>query len=181
MTIDHVPIDQAGEYAGEAADLTLRLWRLFSPRLAAEHMSTVYETLERPLVGVLAGMERAGVKVDRGVLSRLSGYFAQGMARLEDEIYELAGERFNIASPKQLGEILFDDTPRGQLPRSLMANSYALVDQEIFLFEKVGITEDGKVLGRFRATGVRPKCCEHLKTAGVHLPPAIFEGVTEVR
>ena len=53
--------------------------------------------------------------------------------------------------------------------------------QEIFLFEKVGITEDGKVLGRFRATGVRPKCCEHLKTAGVHLPPAMFEGVTEVR
>jgi DNA polymerase-1 len=78
------------------------------PRLAAEHRLTVYETLERPLVSVVADMELAGVKVDRNVLARLSADFAQKMAAYEEEVYRLAGHRFNIASPKQLGEILFE-------------------------------------------------------------------------
>ena len=77
------------------------------PRLVAEHMTTVYETLERPLVPVLARMEERGIKVDRQILSRLSGEFAQKLGGLEDEIYKLAGESFNIGSPKQLGDILF--------------------------------------------------------------------------
>ena len=108
ITFDQVPIDRATAYAAEDADVTLRLWHILKPRLVGERRAVVYETLERPLVRVLAGMERAGVKVDKAVLSRLSGDFAQKMARYEDEIYEMAGERFNIASPKQLGEILFD-------------------------------------------------------------------------
>ena len=108
ITFDRVPIDRATAYAAEDADITLRLWHILKPRLVAEHRVTVYETLERPLVPVLAGMERAGVKVDKAVLARLSGDFAQKMAQYEEEIYELAGERFNIGSPKQLGEILFD-------------------------------------------------------------------------
>ena len=106
-TIDHAPIDKATIYAAEDADVTLRLWRVLKPRLAAEGMTTVYERLERPMVEVLARMERRGISIDRQILSRLSGEFAQGMARLEAEIHELAGEPFNLGSPKQLGDILF--------------------------------------------------------------------------
>ncbi|HML29513.1 MAG TPA: DNA polymerase, partial [Hyphomicrobium sp.] len=99
-----VPIDKATEYAAEDADITLRLWMALKPRLAAEHMATVYETLERPLVPVIVAMEHAGIKVDRDILARLSSTFAQ----LEEEIYGLAGHKFNLGSPKQLGELLFD-------------------------------------------------------------------------
>jgi DNA polymerase-1 len=103
-----VPIAKATEYAAEQADIALRLWMKLKPRLAAERMTSVYEALERPLVPVLAGMERSGIKVDRNVLSRLSGTFAQRAAAAEDAIYKLAGEKFNLGSPKQLGEFLFD-------------------------------------------------------------------------
>ena len=102
-----VALDRATEYAAEDADVALRLWRVLKPRLAAEKMTTVYETLERPMVETLARMERRGVSIDRAILSRLSGEFAQDMARLEAEIHELAGESFNLGSPKQLGDILF--------------------------------------------------------------------------
>ncbi|MHA1523762.1 MAG: DNA polymerase I [Alphaproteobacteria bacterium] len=108
LTFDLVPIATASVYAAEDADITLRLWQVLKPRLAAEKMMTVYEVLERPLVPVLAAMERAGITVDRAVLSRLSGEFSQKLAALEAEIHHLAGETFNIASPKQLGEILFE-------------------------------------------------------------------------
>lgn len=107
VTFDKVALDKATDYAAEDADVTLRLWRALKPRLAAEGRTTVYETLERPLVGVLARMEARGIAIDRQILSRLSGEFAQSLARLEDEIYELAGEKFTIGSPKQLGDILF--------------------------------------------------------------------------
>ncbi len=107
ITFDRVPIDKAAPYAAEDADVTLRLHRMLRPGLVRERVTTVYETLERPLVPVLAAMEMAGVKVDRQTLSRLSGAFAQRMAQLEDEIRTLAGETFNVGSPKQLGEILF--------------------------------------------------------------------------
>src|SRR6476660_4246012 len=108
LSLEHVPVARAAEYAGEEADIGLRLWLVLKPRLAAERVTTVYETLERPLAPVLALMEQTGVKVDRATLADLSGSFAQTLARLEDEIRELAGEDFNIGSPKQLGEILFD-------------------------------------------------------------------------
>jgi DNA polymerase-1 len=101
------PIERAAEYAGENADLIVRLWGALKPRLAAERVSTVYETLERPLVPVLARMERRGVSVDRDMLSRLAGDFAQSMARLEAEISRIVGGPFNPGSPKQLGDILF--------------------------------------------------------------------------
>ena len=107
VTFDQVPLDRATDYAAEDADIALRLWLALKPRLAAEHMATVYETLERPMVPVLARMEARGIKVDRQILSRLSGEFAQKLGALESEIYELAGEEFNIGSPKQLGDILF--------------------------------------------------------------------------
>ncbi len=107
ITFDQVPLDEAVPYAAEDADVTLRLWRHLKPRLVAEHMVGVYEATERPLVPVLRQMEAEGVMVDRAVLSRLSGEFAQKMAGMEAAIYEAAGESFNIASPKQLGDILF--------------------------------------------------------------------------
>ena len=107
MTFDCVEIDKATEYAAEDADATLRLWQVLKPRLAAEHMLNVYETLERPLLCVLADMERRGISIDRQVLSRLSGEFAQEAAGLEAEINTLAGETVNVGSPKQMGDILF--------------------------------------------------------------------------
>ncbi|UPH71843.1 DNA polymerase I [Abyssibius alkaniclasticus] len=107
-TFDQVPIAEATPYAAEDADITLRLWKTFKPRLASAGVTRVYETMERPLVPVLAQMERHGILVDRDHLSRMSNSFAQKMAQLEDEIHGLAGGRFNVASPKQLGEILFD-------------------------------------------------------------------------
>ncbi|MFT5160592.1 MAG: DNA polymerase-1, partial [Paracoccaceae bacterium] len=108
ITFDKVPINEAVKYAAEDADITLRLWKLFKPQLHREKVTTVYETLERPLVPVLAEMEMHGIKVDRDHLSRMSNSFAQKMAGLEAEIHKLAGGSFNVASPKQLGEILFD-------------------------------------------------------------------------
>lgn len=104
---DQVQIDRATAYAAERADVALRLARVLKPRLIAGSMTAVYETLERPLVGVLARMERRGISIDRQVLSRLSSDFAQTAARIEAEIRELAGEDINIGSPKQLGDILF--------------------------------------------------------------------------
>lgn len=108
VTFDHVPLDKALDYAAEDADITLRLHRALKPRLLDEHMVTVYETIERPLIPVLARMERAGVRVDPEALRGLSRDFTQRMAGLEDEIHKLAGEDFNVGSPKQLGEILYD-------------------------------------------------------------------------
>ena len=109
ITFDQVPLEDAVPYAAEDADITLRLWQHFKPSLHRAQVTTVYETLERPLVPVLAEMERTGIKVDRDTLSRMSNAFSQKMAGLEDEIYELAGRKFNVGSPKQLGEILFDE------------------------------------------------------------------------
>lgn len=103
-----VAIDKAAPYAAEDAEVTLRLYRHFAPMLPAERVVTVYQTLEAPMIPVLGQMEMTGVKVDTQVLSRMSGAFAQKMAQLEDEIYGLASGSFNIGSPKQLGEILFD-------------------------------------------------------------------------
>lgn len=109
ITFDQVSLDKATDYAAEDADITLRLHMLLKPRLAAEKVTTVYETLERPLSPVLSQMEREGIRVDVGVLTKLSNEFAEGIARLDGEIQEMAGRPFNVNSPKQLGEILFDD------------------------------------------------------------------------
>lgn len=107
ITFDQVPIDKAAPLSAEGVDMALRVWRVLKPRLVAEHMTAVYETLERPLVSVLARMERRGISIDRQVLSRLSGDFAQTAARVEAEIQEIAGEPVNVGSPKQIGDILF--------------------------------------------------------------------------
>jgi DNA polymerase-1 len=107
ITFDCVEVEKAAEYGAERADVTLRLWQVLKARLAAERVSSVYETLERPLIPVLARMERRGISIDRQVLSRLSGEFAQRAGALEAEIQTRAGEPLNPGSPKQLGDILF--------------------------------------------------------------------------
>ncbi len=108
-TFDQIEIDVATKYAAEDADVTLRLWKFLKPKLAAAGVATAYETMDRPLPTVTAQMENHGIKVDRTELNRLSGLFAQKMAQLEDEAYEIAGTKFNVGSPKQIGEILFDN------------------------------------------------------------------------
>ncbi len=107
VTFDRVPIDRATAYAAEDADITLRLWLLLKHKLQQMRKVTVYETLERPLVPVLMEMENAGITVDRRVLAKLSSEFGGKQQALEEEIYKLAGQPFNIGSPKQLGDILF--------------------------------------------------------------------------
>ncbi|MBK4722177.1 DNA polymerase I [Azospirillum sp. YIM DDC1] len=113
ITFDRVPLDKALAYAAEDADITLRLWRVLKPRLVDERMVTVYETLERPLVPVIADMESCGIRVDRAALARLSQDLAVRMAEIEKEVHGHAGRSFNIGSPKQLGEILFDEMKLG--------------------------------------------------------------------
>ncbi len=113
ITFDRVPLDKALAYAAEDADITLRLWRTLKPRLVDERMVTVYETLERPLVPVIADMESCGIRVDRAALARLSQDLAVRMAEIEKEVHGHAGRSFNIGSPKQLGEILFDEMKLG--------------------------------------------------------------------
>jgi DNA polymerase-1 len=109
ISFAHVPLDRATAYAAEDADVTLRLWTRLKPRLPHENATRVYELVDRPLIPVVAGMERAGIKVDRDQLARLSSQFTQEMARLEEEIYAEAGHPFTIGSPQQLGVVLFDE------------------------------------------------------------------------
>ena len=109
VSFDRVPIDKARDYAAEDADVTMQLWLALKPRAADERMTTMYERIERPLIPVLVDMERAGIKVDATELKRLSADFERRMAEYEAEAHKLAGKSFNVNSPKQLGEILFDD------------------------------------------------------------------------
>ena len=109
ITFDKVPLDKAVEYAAEDADVTARLHRILKPRLVSERLVGVYETIERPLVPVLVGMERAGIRVDPEKLKILGDDFDMRMSRLVEEIHGLVGREFNVGSPRQLGEVLFDE------------------------------------------------------------------------
>lgn len=107
LSFNQVALNDATRYAAEDADVTLRLWQWLKPRLSAEKVTRVYERVDRPLIPVLAQMEREGIKVDRAELARMSAEFAEGIAGFEAEIHALAGQPFTVGSPKQLGEILF--------------------------------------------------------------------------
>jgi DNA polymerase-1 len=109
VTFDKVPLDRARDYAAEDADVTMQLWARLKPRLVPEHVTTMYETIERPLIPVLLDMESAGIKVDALQLKTLSADFEKRLGELEGEIHKIAGREFNVGSPKQLGEILFDE------------------------------------------------------------------------
>ena len=109
VSFDHVPLDKALDYAAEDAEVTGRLYRQLKPRISEERMTSVYETMERRLVPVLSGMERAGIIVDATFLKELSGDFEKRTADIAEDIYKLTGHEFNIGSHKQLGEVLFDE------------------------------------------------------------------------
>jgi len=125
VTFDYVTLDKARDYAAEDADVTLRLHHALKPQLLAERLVTVYETIDRPLVPVVAAMEMAGVKVDRDELKRLSRDFAERLVELEKQIHKLAGREFNIGSPKQLGEVLFDEMGLSGGQKSGKTGAYA--------------------------------------------------------
>ena len=108
ISFAEVPVDRATAYAAEDADVTLRLYNVLKPRLAEEGGTRIYERVDRPLIPVVARMEREGIRVDRARLARLSEEFAVEIGRLEGEIHQAAGQEFTVGSPKQLGEILFE-------------------------------------------------------------------------
>ena len=155
ITFDRVPVADAVPYAAEDADVTLRLWQMFKPKLHTVGVSTVYETLERPLVPVLAQMERHGVKVDRDTLSRMSNTFSQKMASLEAEIHEKAGRSFNVGSPKQLGEILFDEMalPGGKKGKTgAYATGVDILEDLATEHEMPGLVLDWRQLSKLKST-----------------------------
>jgi DNA polymerase-1 len=108
VSIDKVGLDKATAYAAEAADVAYRLHQKLKPRLVIDRLVRVYETLDRPLIPVLKAMESEGILVDARFLKSLSQDFGARIADFEAEIHRLAGEKFNVGSPKQLGEILFE-------------------------------------------------------------------------
>ena len=108
LSFAEVDLEKACAYAAEDADITMRLWQKLKPQVIAEQNTTLYETIERPLISTIVAMEGWGIKIDRFKLSELSQDFSKRIAALELEIHALAGVSFNIGSPKQLGEVLFE-------------------------------------------------------------------------
>jgi len=147
ISFAEVPLDKARDYAAEDADITFRLWNYLKPQVAAQHVLTLYETVERPLIAVLTAMEARGIRIDEGMLKTLSQEFAQKMAVLEAEIHTLAGHAFNVGSPKQLGEVLF---------------------------EKLGL-EGGKKSAKSGAYGTDSGVLEELAELGHALPAKVLE------
>jgi DNA polymerase I len=150
-----VPLEKARDYAAEDADIALRLHRALKPRLLAERQLAFYETIERPLVAVVAEMERAGIRIDRAELHRLSEDFAGRLATLEREIHRLAGHPFNIGSPKQLGEVLFDELalPGGKkMKTGAYGTEAALLEQLALTHELPARVLDWRQLAKLKST-----------------------------
>jgi len=107
-SFNEININEASIYAAEDADITFRLWKILRPRLMSEKISSVYETIERPLAKVIMDMEKNGVCIDEKILKDLSIKFENDIKKIEKECFEIVGNEFNLGSPKQIGEILFD-------------------------------------------------------------------------
>jgi DNA polymerase-1 len=127
-TMRNVPIDKQTEYAVEDADITLQLKNHFVSELASEQVVDLYTNIELPLVNVLAAMESAGIRVDVAYLNELAVKFREETTVLEERIYEQAGERFNLASPKQLGPILFDKLKLVNKPKKTKTGQYSTAE-----------------------------------------------------
>ena len=107
-SFNEIDIYEAARYAAEDADITFRLWKLLKPRLALEKTSSVYESIERPLASIIMNMEKNGVCIDESILKKLSIKFENDISKIENECFKIVGNEFNLGSPKQIGEILFD-------------------------------------------------------------------------
>ncbi|HVA12693.1 MAG TPA: DNA polymerase I [Stellaceae bacterium] len=150
-----VALDKARDYAAERADFTLRLHRLLKPQLREQHLLGFYETIERPLVRVVAGMEAAGIRVDRDELARLSHDFATRIGEFERAIHKLAGHPFNIGSPKQLGEVLFDELalPGGKKGKTGAYGTDASILEELALTHDLPkLVLDWRQLAKLKST-----------------------------
>src|SRR5690606_38224508 len=151
----HVELKSATCYAAEDADVTLRLWRRLKLRLAEGRLLTVYETLERPLPAVLAGMELAGVRIDPAKLRTLSHQFGLRMAELEQTAHQLAGRAFNLGSPRQIGEILFGELnlPGGRKTATGQWGTEASVLEELALTHELPrVLLDWRQLAKLKGT-----------------------------
>jgi DNA polymerase I len=120
-----VEVQKVAEYSGEDADITLQLKHVFEPVLKRKKIEKLFNEVEVPLIRVLASMEDEGVKIDNEALKALSTEMAEDISRLEKEIYKLAGETFNISSPKQLGDILFEKLKLFENPKKTKTGQYA--------------------------------------------------------
>ncbi len=118
ISFSEVDLKKATEYAGEDADVTYRLFKIFKERLDNEKLTKIYEIFEKPLVKVLSKIEINGVKVDRKYLEKLSDKFTTKIAEIEKKIFNLAKKKFNIGSPKQLGEIIYNDLKIANLKKT---------------------------------------------------------------
>ena len=150
-----VPLDKARDYAAEDADICLRLHGMLKKRLIEGRRVAFYETIERPLMPVIASMERAGIKIDRAELSRLSADFGQRMVEFEKQIHELAGGSFNVGSPKQLGEVLFDrlSLPGGKKGKNgAYGTDAALLEQLALTHELPRKVLDWRQLSKLKST-----------------------------
>ncbi|HZB91423.1 MAG TPA: DNA polymerase I [Stellaceae bacterium] len=177
-----VPLDKARDYAAEDADITLRLHRVLKPRLLAERRLAFYETVERPLVRVVAEMERAGIRVDRAQLNRLSQDFAGRLAELEQEIFALAGHPFNIGSPKQLGEVLFDELslPGGKkMKTGAYGTDAAVLEQLALTHDLPARVLDWRQLAKLKSTYADALVEEiNAKTGRVHTSFSLAGAIT---
>ena len=173
VTFDLVPLDKALAYAAEDAEVTLRLHKTFKPRLPQEQVATVYETLERPLLPIIAEMEFTGVRVDKAVLKKLSNEFGHKAMELEAEIHKMAGHAFNVGSPKQLGDVLFGEMglPGGQKTKTggYSTNASALEELAEEGHAIVGKVLDWRGLTKLKSTYADslPECIAG-KTGRVH-------------
>lgn len=146
ISFAEVELEKACDYAAEDAEVTLALWHLFRPQVAAEHLLTLYETIERPLVPVVVVMEYRGIRIDQSLLSRLSHEFSKTMGELELEIHQLAGTEFNVGSPKQLGEVLFESMALPGGKKSSKSGAYSTDVQVLEQLAEQGHTIAEKVV-----------------------------------
>ena len=109
INFSDVELDKAMEYAAEDADITYRLYKIFSKNLKLEKLTNIYEIFEKPLIKILAFMEIEGIKIDNKFLKVLSEKFEKKIKKLEKEVFKISKKEFNIASPKQLGEIMYNE------------------------------------------------------------------------
>ena len=182
----HVPLDPATCYAAEDADVTLRLYQHLRPRLVAEGLLTVYETLERGMPPVLAMMENNGIKVDPDQLRKLSYDFSNRMGELEAEAHKLAGRPFNLGSPKQVGELLFQEMglASGRMTATGAAATttyrYRVVRPQVYAATMAGSSFKTEMVGATREYEYRVDG-DHLRTVTVPPPKVSVAAATASR